>query len=229
MNNNKFIISFYPGSSGRFLAVLVHRLINQSEDPIIISKNNSAHENTYYVGHGMYDPNFNIYERLIWHDNINHKHYILPEYKLNRLFLICTHCFPFNSSENINEDVAKSTIILLRLTIDDVKEITFNGLYKNSENSEIVVSKKALELFVKINNKFKEKNSLNWFIEKKSNFNNVIEISYQSMFEKENDNYKLLNILQYITGIENIPKSCYIALETYIKNRNELVQKYNLR
>ena len=226
MNKNKFIISFCSGSSGRFLSVLVQRIISKSEDSIIICKNNSAHENTYYAGHGMNCPHFNIYERLIWHDNPIYTHYVHSEYKINSYFIIPTHCFPFNYSENINEDVAKSTIILIRLEMDDVKEIVFNSMYKNAGMS---ISKKALEFLVKSKKIFNEKDSLIWFIEKKSNFNNVIEISYQSIFEKENDNYKLFNILKDITGIENIPKSCYTALETYIKNRNELVQKYNLR
>jgi hypothetical protein len=137
--------------------------------------------------------------------------------------MVITHDFPNYSLESLTDDMKKRIVILIRLCKDDVKEIYFNCELKNHR---IKLKNKALDLLIK-QGKFKDL-CIGDFISKKSNFNNVVEINYQSIFEKENHNYKLLNTIKNITG-QNIPKACYTSLETYIKNRNELVQKYNLR
>lgn len=203
MNKNKFIICFHPGSSGRFLASILHRLLFQIESEVKICNNNSAHDDWG----GEYITNINDTLKYNSHDDI-----------------IITHDFPNYNLETMIDDRKKRIHILIRLSNDDIKEIYFNDRLKNNK---IILKNKALDYMLKATN------NKNWkiyhFISETSNFNNVVEINYQSIFEKENDNYKLFNILKDITGIENIPKSCYTALETYIKNRNELVQKYNLR
>jgi len=202
MNKNKFLICFYPGSSGRFLAALFNRFIFQIDTNIKLCNNNSAHDDWG----GQYIMYIN--------DNIVYK---MPN------DIIITHDFPNYSSESLTDDMKKRIVILIRLCEDDVKEIYFN---RELKNLKIKLKNKALDLVVK------QKWVKDWYIDdfiiKKSNFNNVVEINYKSIFEKENHNYKLLNTIQNITG-ENIPQSCYTSLETYIKNRNELVQKYNLR
>lgn len=202
MTKNKFLICFYPGSSGRFLASLFHRFLFQIDSNIILCHNNSAH----YDWGGL-SINY-INDKIV---------YQMPD------DIIATHDFPNYSLESLTDDMKKRIVILIRLCKDDVKEIYFNCELKNHR---IKLQNKALDLIIK-QGKFKDL-YIDDFISKKSNFNNVVEINYKSIFEKENHNYKLLNTIKNITG-QNIPQSCYTSLETYIKNRNELVQKYNLR
>ena len=50
MNYNSYIISFAPGSSGRFVRTILDRMILDLNDPIDICDKNSAHNNDKFTG-----------------------------------------------------------------------------------------------------------------------------------------------------------------------------------
>ena len=65
MKYDKYIISFAPGSSGRFVRNVLNAMILQITDPMELTDLNSAHNLNPYTGISVIDPNVNdIYENL---------------------------------------------------------------------------------------------------------------------------------------------------------------------
>jgi len=215
MKYNKYIISFFPGSSGRFVGSVLDRIIRASDDPLELCPYNSAHLDKTYFGLSMVDIHRpNIYEVLIF-DPTDTKDYLFSK-------ILRTHVYP--DFKTINSRFNDVGIILIKPDIDDAIEIKFNIKYKNKEHiTEKIEVLKLNHLFFDHHKHIFFKNDLVEYPE------NCMVLPYSDIYKKEGENYQLIEQLKEFTGITYIPNNVNLMCEQYIINRAGIVNQHKLR
>jgi len=222
MKYKKYIISFIPGSSGRFVLAIMDRILLGLDTIINLSEDNSAHENTIKIWgnlkFGLPTPS-NNYEPL--------------ESNNTDIHVFHTHIYP--KFDLINSRFKNVGIILIKPDIQDMREILFNNLTKN-KNIE------SMNTFLK-NYFYPNKNITNTMIEFEFNFkkhnkifftndiypDNCLVIKYSEIYETTGEKYLLIEKLKEFTGISIVPSSVITACKQYTFNRNEIVKQHGLR
>ena len=214
MKYNKYIISFFVGSSGRFLNALLDRIIRYSSDPIEICPFNSAHLNKTYTGVSIADPNRKDIYNVLEYDCASSKNFKFSN-------IIHSHTYP--DFDTINSRFSDIGIILVKLDNNDIREVIFNSVYKNQGK---IASRRRLD--TSYNYISNNKHSYDFF--KTLEYpKNCLVLKYIDIFEKDGDNYRILEILKEFTGINEIPIYLNTVCEQYISNRTSLINRYNLR
>jgi len=128
MNFDRYIISFNPGSSGRFIQFILISLITNSDVDIQLSEVNDAHSNyPEEVAFGTLVSKENMHKSTIYSNTDT----IFDNYASVRV--LATHAYP-NIKALTSWDV-KPGVILITIDPTDKTEIGLNKLLKNKNNS----------------------------------------------------------------------------------------------
>ena len=120
---NSYIISFYPGTSGRFVRYVLYSLLTGSEIDLELTDVNSSHNFNEYTGVSISDPNIrNIYDVFTFDEWA----------PITTPKILATHAYP--EINVINKRVPDSKIILITFDRSDLLEIFGNIVYKNLFN-----------------------------------------------------------------------------------------------
>lgn len=230
MNSNNYIVSFMPGSRGRLIASIIYKLISSDSTPIIFTEFNSAHNGTNN-----------------WIFDVNKIQNILHDKKS----VYCTHIYPnwdtkiFNTVF-INVPTVKLHEVCLNAAIKNViSKIEFlqNGgsldetqkkfmrVYERflpKNYTDILYDDQKLKTFLQSiqtsyipNIKFFYKR----FIDHTMNDNNVFQINYQTMFDKTNNKYIILNRLTTWLNVE-YTSEMHDTVEQYDLDKYKIFEKY---
>jgi hypothetical protein len=222
MKYKKYIISFIPGSSGRFVLAIMDRMILGLGDTINISEENNAHENNIQIWgnnkFGLPNPS-NNYEPL----NVN----------TSGIYVFHTHIYP--NFDLINSRFENVGVILIKPEIEDMREILFNNLIKNKniESMNIFLkkyfypNKTITNSMLDIEFNFKKHNKI--FFTSDTYPDNCLVIKYSEIYETIGDNYQLIEKLKKFTGISIVPTSVIDACKQYNFNRTEIINQHGLR
>jgi hypothetical protein len=217
MKYDKYIISFFPGSSGRFVGSVLDRIIRASDDPLELCPYNSAHLDKTYFGLSMVDIHRpNIYEVLIF-DPTDTKDYLFSK-------ILRTHVYP--DFKIINSRFNDVGIILIKPDIDDAIEMLFNNNYKSHQ---IALDLKTLQMKKYMLFIGKDRDKVKFFQTENKYPKNCLVLNYNDIFEKTGEKYKLLELLSDFTGISQIPEHLNLICKQYITNRSRIVNQYKLR
>ena len=216
MNYDKYIISFCPGSSGRFVTALLDSLILRKNHYIDLCPYNSAHNHGFYRGVNLIDPNHPcVYHDLSFdsrssepiHSNILHTH-VFPDFELINL---------------INSRFSDIGIIIIKVDLSDLREVFFNSAYKNHNRIPEFDDNKIAGF----------KNYWKKFINDETNViaypKNCLILPYSSIYEKTENGFLVLEFLSNFTAIKEIPISTIDACYRYSDTRNRLIKEYSLR
>jgi hypothetical protein len=215
MKYDKYIISFFPGSSGKFVKSLLDRIIRKSSDPIIISPYNDAHLNTTYTGMSMGNPNVsNIYDILKF-DPVSYKDFVFSK-------IFHSHTYP--DFDTINSKFDDVGIILIKPDNMDIRELIFNRSYKNEGK---IASKYWIEACYDVISN--GRHPYKFFYPILEYPKNCLILKYTDIFEKDGEKYRILEILKEFTGIAEVPNHLNEVCEQYISNRNSLINQHKLR
>ena len=205
MKYDKYVVSFIPGSSGRFIVSILDRMIRQSEHPIELCENNSAHLNQTYTGISHSNPNDpEIFKYLEFDSNERVESSILS-----------THTFPnFNL---INQRLSNIGIILITVAETDIIEVIFNSHMKNRNRklsyNELMLHKQfALKKHSK-------------FITVDTYPDNCLLLEYSDLFEREDDEFLALKKIKEFTNLA-VPQHVIETYKNYVNNRTEILKKY---
>ena len=214
MNYNQYVISFVPGTSGRFVGSVLDRMILQIEEPIELDEDtNNCHYDEKYTGVSIIDPHrtdvFDVFE------------FDPPHLKLNLKFsnILKTHVFP--DFEVIQKKFKNLGVIVITFTDDDIVEIVCNSWYKNKG---ILVDDRTIQYFSHVL-KIRQKSFSNIKIAPK----NSLILNYADIYKNIEGKYLLVEKLKEFTGIQHVPNTVYDACERYIAGRNRLLAKFSLR
>lgn len=206
MNYDKYIVSFMPGSSGRFITSVLDRIIRVSAPPIQFCENNSAHIDLPYTGISHPNPNdpkifeyleFDAYEKVV-------------------SCILTTHVFP--DFDLINKRFSDIGIILIQVPDENIFEVVFNSHLKNRNlmltHGDLIPRKKfALANWTK-------------FLTPVETFpTNCLMLNYNDLFESENGVFLILNKIEEFMGLP-IPKYVEENYQEYVNNRTEMLMKY---
>lgn len=218
MKYDKFIVSFSPGSGGRFVAAILDRIALQIDDPIYICPYNSAHfvarkipgfdYPINYTGISSVDPNCsNIYELLEFDD---------PPVNFKTSLILSTHTYP--DFELINKKFENIGIIIITLREEDMKEVVFNSSYKNQNihlDDEILeIRSKKLPYSIGYRN----------FLKDQMYPSNCLTLPYADIFTN-----RLLDKLKNFLEVDTIPESVLDAHASYISGRTMILDQQTLR
>jgi hypothetical protein len=122
--NDLYIVSFIPGTSGRFVSSIIWSLINNLDVNIEYTKHNSAHTTSHWALSWANQPVFttDVYKKIEFSDSPSP----LNPYG-NKL--LNTHVFP--DWDTIRQRFPNAKIVVLSYTENDFLEITGNALLKN--------------------------------------------------------------------------------------------------
>lgn len=215
MKYNKYIVAHAPGSSGTFVSMILDRLILNSEKPINIYPNNSAHvvrtknKELEYTGVSVPDLNApDIYDTFYFD-------------RRGRTYssILTTHVYP--DFIKINEKYDDLGIIIVNFSESDVKEISFNSAYKNKN---IQIPNSRLDVASK------------FFLEKYTNFmkiqnipENCLILQYTDLYRDLTDKLNTINQLKEFAEISNNPNSVINAHKQYLEGRTRIVNEFGLR
>jgi hypothetical protein len=221
MKYNKYIVAHAPGSSGTFITMILDRLILNSNRPINVYPNNSAHDvrgiaqyqrstrNQNYTGISVPDAHASDIYDTFYFDRPGKTY----------SSILTTHVYP--DFKKINEKYDDLGIIIIKFNEDDVKEILFNSFYKNKNvklsNIELTVASKFLL------------EDYNNFMKLEDTPKNCLVLQYTDLFRDLSDSSNTINKIKEFTGISVEPDAIITAYYQYIEGRDRLVKDYVLR
>jgi hypothetical protein len=213
MKYDKYIVSFVPGSSGRFVKSLLDRIIMGSSNPIELCPYNSSHLDKTFMGIATFHLHIpDVYSTFAYANTPK----LEPYSKI-----LHSHVYP--DFETINKRFDNVGIILIKFEHDDAKEIAFNIIYKNKKE---ILPPITLELG---NNHIVNVPKYKKFLCNDDYPKNCLVLRYKEIYETVGEKYRILETLKEFTGIDSIPKHLNIACEQYISNRTKIINQYNLR
>lgn len=145
---NGYVITFCPGSSGRFIANIVFQMKNSVEKTLNLTEENSAHNDNNYCDHSKIKfPNGDQSVDVNLDDSGIFKYInFLPSETVN---IFHTHKFPRFSDWSINPNKDSFKIIIITIDKESSAEVCGNALIKNTI-SLLKKSKEELTLSEKI-------------------------------------------------------------------------------
>lgn len=221
MKYNKYIVAHAPGSSGTFITMILDRLILNSNRPINVYPNNSAHDvrgiaqyqrstrNQNYTGISVPDAHASDIYDTFYFDRPGKTY----------SSILTTHVYP--DFKKINEKYDDLGIIIVNFSESDVKEISFNSAYKNKN---IQIPNSRLDVASK------------FFLEKYTNFmkiqnipENCLILQYTDLYRDLTDKLNTINQLKEFAEISNNPNSVINAHKQYLEGRTRIVNEFGLR
>jgi hypothetical protein len=121
-----YIVSYAPGSSGRFLTAVLFKTVNQNNTPVILTPENSGHnerENEIEFGYYPLEKYSNLHP-LLYHE--------LKRFEKNDVIpVFTTHAFPaFNVIERRSEEFTGTRFINISYEEDDEDVLIANTIIK---------------------------------------------------------------------------------------------------
>lgn len=235
MDEESYIISFFPGTSGKLIAQVLWRMINDVDEEILFTAENSAHisypwETSWH--HPLTkDPNLagpNMFEQLLFDSK----------------GILATQMFPdFNL---ISEKLPNTKIILIQVEESNLKEIAFNHVTKNNMVSANY-KKKAESRGIALTKEFwdsvliqRQIDLMRWYKFKQDDtdlYNNfskyyqidvpnefvdkVLIIKYNEIYEPKDDSFVALQKLEGFIG-RKAGTLISESYKTYVDNRNKI-------
>ena len=121
MDEESYIISFFPGTSGKLIAQVLWRMINDIDEEILFTPQNSAHISypweTSWSHPLTKDPNVagpNMFDEL----------------SFQAKGILATQMFP--NFDVLADKLPNTKVIVIQVEEQDLKEIAFNHITKNS-------------------------------------------------------------------------------------------------
>ena len=200
MNFDRYIISFNPGSSGRFIKFILISLITNSDVDIQLSEVNDAHLNyPEEVAFGALVSRENMHKSTIYSNTDT----IFDNYASVKV--LATHAYP-NIKALTSWDV-KPGVILITIDPTDKTEIRLNNLLKNKNNT--------IPSAVYITPIFR----------KPIDSEIVLSLKYSDIFTPTESSYLGLEQIEKFTGLivsEKIKQN----YKKYVDGRNNLLEKH---
>jgi len=206
-NYDCYFLLFPSGASGTFLTFILHGLITKSDDTIILSDTNHAHDNLLETGaRSNRSPDSTRH-------SIRNCYFVEGSSKI-----VSSHSFPSDTLINfINGKYINPGIIVISGTQDnDLLEITGNYLIKSLNLETITKEQVAAEvqLFAYAFKEFGNSNSTK---------DNLLVIKYNEIFTPIENSFIGLRNLEEFTGIPATDKVLE-NYKTYVRGRKKLVQ-----
>jgi hypothetical protein len=207
MNFDRYIISFKPGSSGRFIKFILISLLTDSDADIQLSDVNDTHLNYPNTAFGT------LVSREIMHRPIIYSNTDTIFDKYASVRVLATHAYP--NIELLTAWDVKPGVILITVDPASKAEIQFNALLKNKRITKLDV-----------------KNDIRKFISSMFNvFNNsidsdiVLSLKYSDIFTPTENSYLGLEQIEKFTGLvaSDKVKQNY---KKYVDGRNNLLEKH---
>jgi hypothetical protein len=237
-DNQSYIISFFPGTSGKFIAQVLWRMINDLDDEIVFTPENSAHVSYPWQNSWMHpttdDPN-------------NAGTDIFKELTFSGSGILATQMYPeFNV---INDRLPNTKLIIIAVEEDDLLEIAFNHITKNTMVSQhyrgkleskghelnndlwkqlIIERQIDLKRWYKLN-----QNDTDLYGNFSKYYNvyvpedfldNTLIIKYSDIYKEQGDSFVALEKIKEFAGKE-ANQSVIESYNTYVMNRNKAWNK----
>ena len=198
MNFDRYIISFSPGSSGRFIQFILISLVTNSDVDIQLSEVNDAHLNyPEEVAFGTLVSRENMHKSIIYSNTDT----IFDNYASVKV--LATHAYP-NIKALTSWDV-KPGVILITIDPTDKIEIRLNNLLKNNTIPSTVyitpIFRKPIDSEI------------------------VLSLKYSDIFTPTESSYLGLEQIEKFTGLiasEKIKQN----YKKYVDGRNNLLEKH---
>ena len=208
---NNFIVSFFPGSSGRFISNVIWRMITEMDSYIPLDENNSAHPVSSW-GNSCHHPY-----------GILHDSSIYKNVKFDDIGLLATHSYP--DFDAIRVSLPQVKVVIIGITEDVIPEVAANSITKN-RNTTRNANEKTVHLKW-LFNMYKKGNTRGSFF---TNFcdpdlipedlrDRISILYYRDIYTKVNDSYVALEHLKKITGKDALP-NVMRSYEAYVQARN---------
>lgn len=208
MNFDRYIISFNPGSSGRFIKFILISLITNSDVDIQLSEVNDAHLNyPEEVAFGALPSRENMHKSTIYSNTDT----IFDNYASVRV--LATHAYP-NIKALTAWDV-KPGVILITVDPSDKTEIRLNNLLKNKK---VTISNLDMT-------KCTDPMHVSFIFTKPIESDIVLSLKYSDIFIPTENSYLGLEQIEKFTGLtasEKIKQN----YKKYVDGRNNLLEKY---
>lgn len=238
MDEESYIISFFPGTSGKLIAQVLWRMINGIDEEILFTPQNSAHVSypweTSWSHPLTKDPN------VAGPD-------MFDELSFQPKGILATQMFP--NFDVLADKLPNTKVIVIQIEEQDLKEIAFNHITKNSMVSANY-KKKAEERGYVLDDAFwdnilKERqiDLIRWYrlnqddTDLYRNFSKyyrvtipeqyldkVLIIKYNEIYKPLEDSFVALQKLEDFVG-RKAGKLVSASYTTYVENRNKLWNK----
>lgn len=124
-----YTVSFFPGSSGRFIANILYGLLNDIRFETEWTKENSAHNNTIYKSNIDFSkiPKTNHEAQSNYLRLFKHLQFLQSDY----VPVLPTHAYPLEEDLDTNPHRYDLRMLIISLTQNDLLEINTNHIVKN--------------------------------------------------------------------------------------------------
>lgn len=215
MNPESYIVSYFHGTSGSFIAHLIWLMINRCDEAIPMTNDNSVHPfDSPWNGswtHDKYDnPNITntkeIYDSLVF---------------INK-GLVLTHTYP--DYDIIETQLPNTKTIVISIDPADFKEIAFNCITKTD-----IVDKSMKKLEDAFSNLYsiKDYEMLDQFysfcdtnIIPKHLTDKVLVLKYRDIYEEVGESYLAIEKIKEFIQYDILPNTLN-SYKQYVKKRNE--------
>lgn len=234
MDKDSYIISFFPGTSGKLIAQVLWRMINGIDETIHFTPENSAHVSYPWESSWHHpktsDPNTagtDVYKELTF----------------DPIAILATQMYP--DFDTIKTRLPNTKIIIISIDENDLLEIAFNHITKNTQVS-VNQRKELLKRGHELDDKFWKSLVIQRQIDLKrwyklgqddtdlygnfSKYYNItipedfvdktLVIQYNEIYENSNDSFVALEKLEKFVGKDagHLVKQSY---KQYVTNRNK--------
>ena len=233
-----YIISFFPGTSGKLIAQVLWRMINDLDEEILFTPENSAHVSYPWESSWKHpatnDPN------LIGSD-------IFEELSFSDCGILATQMYP--EFDVIRARLPNAKLIIISIAEDDLPEIAFNHITKNTMVSKHYRGKLEAKGY-NLNDDLWKQLTIERQIDLKrwyklnqddadlyGNFSkyykvhvpedsidNTLIMKYSDIYKDQGDSFVALEQLKEFTG-KVASQSVLKSYRTYVMNRNKTWNK----
>ena len=233
-----YIISFFTGTSGKLIAQVLWRMINDLDEEILFTPENSAHVSYPWENSWKHpvtnDPNLagpNMFDELSFSDR----------------GILATQMYP--KFDVIRTRLPNTKLIIISVEEEDLPEIAFNHITKNTMVSkhhhgkleskgyilnddlwkQLIIERQIdLKRWYKLN---QDDNDLHRNFSKyykvyvpEDSLDNTLIIKYSDIYKKQGDSFVALEQLKEFTG-KVASQSVLKSYRTYVMNRNKTWNK----
>jgi hypothetical protein len=219
LDNQSYIVSFLPGSSGRFITSILWRMLTGGP-AFTFTDENAAHtlspwDTTFTTTDGSFDCN-------------SKKIYEIIEFK-EGLGLVHTHTYPDFDIVRSSPKLENTKLIIITVSHDDHQEVAHNWVKKNTDLHERWQSRllKGLNYFkdnyVPAVDPMQMHNFCNSNVPEDLT-SRVLSFNYSDIYKEINGSYVALEKLQKFVG-KDANESVVENYHEYVNNRNKLWNK----
>jgi hypothetical protein len=214
------IVSFVPGTSGRFISAISYMLRNNTNENIIWTEDNSAHNFNKYVEYycdNVPEDLINLYKNQFVNSPL-----IYQYLKLQPRHIMATHAYP--NFELIEEKVPNSKIIIIGYNENNLQEVIFNRIKKNKSKmiNPKMVNHKSLHYLISR----KDYQFLNIEIPEQYKHNTLV-IMYDELYQPYDNSFVALEKLSSFLN-KSINESILNNYRLYVDGRNQMLQENNI-